>query len=83
MTEWEERGKRPVRVDGLTCFITTFKGLRLGKTEEDAVWIPKSQIMDSNIVDKGDSGHIVIPFWLAKRNELEFTELVQKEKGDD
>lgn len=37
----------------------------------EEVWLPWSQISESNIQEKGDSGWIVIPQWLADKKGLE------------
>ena len=43
----------------------------------EEVWIPKSQIEDTDVKEPGDEGFIEIPEWLAQEKELDDTD------GDD
>ena len=43
----------------------------LCEIDGDEYWLPWSQISDAEIADKGDSGTIVIPRWLAEKHGLD------------
>jgi hypothetical protein len=34
------------------------------------IWIPLSQLKDTDCLAKGDEGYFVVPHWLAEKNEL-------------
>lgn len=45
-------------------------------TEEAEAWIPLSQIRDeSEVWEKGDSGSLVIPRWLAEEKDLHYEDV--------
>jgi len=35
--------------------------------EDEEVWIPRSQIVEGDIEEKGDTGSVVITAWLAEQ----------------
>lgn len=80
--EWDE-GKEEVVVDGLMLYLVTGSSLGDGAVlvgppdcdEREKVWVPKSQILDSDLdylSDEGlyTEGYITIPRWLAEDRRL-------------
>ena len=55
----------------VTLFRETEKALLVGASKEDAVWIPRSQIVTTDLEDIGDEGFVEIPEWLAMDKDLE------------
>lgn len=63
-----------VQVTNLVALMDTEKALRVkfdGEDNEDAVWLPKSQIHKTDLQTKGDTGFVEIPYWLAEDRGLE------------
>lgn len=38
--------------------------------DEDGVWLPRSQLLESEVDTVGDFGYVEIPRWLAEEKEL-------------
>lgn len=57
-------GRPTVLVNVTEVKVSTDKAL-LCVVDGEEVWIPRSQIVEGDLEDKGDSGEIEIPEWLA------------------
>ena len=63
-------GESTVTID-VTLYKETDKAMLVGSCREDAVWIPRSQVITTDLEDIGDDGFLEIPEWLAMEKDLE------------
>lgn len=63
--------KEDVRLEGTVKHMTSKAMLvTLTSPKVSEIWIPLSQLRDTDCLAKGDEGYFVIPHWLAEKNEL-------------
>lgn len=65
-----------VKINGVVLVHETPLAFLIGWSEGDPVqgeeiWIPKSQVVSTNLSEKGDEGYIEIPKWLAETKNLD------------
>jgi len=65
------QGKEHVRLEG-TVKRMTHKAVLVALTSPKVkeIWIPSSQLKDTDCLAEGDEGYFVIPQWLAEKNDL-------------
>lgn len=63
--------KKDVRLEGTVKHLTS-KAMLVSLTEPlpKEIWIPLSQLKDTDCLAKGDEGYFLVPHWLAEKNEL-------------
>lgn len=57
------------RLEGATCIKATARALLIESDElDESTWIPLSQVSDdSEVLDEGDEGVMIITAWLAEQ----------------
>lgn len=59
-----------VTIEGLTLYGQTPKGMQVGFDADSTFWLPRSQVIATDLEDEGDEGYVEIPKWLAEKEEL-------------
>lgn len=66
--------QRIVRVDGLELLADGHRSMRVkceGAPDDTAVWLPKSEVEETDLCDVGDVGYVRLPYWLVEDRGLD------------
>ena len=64
--------RRIVRITDVTLKRSTSKAGLYVTEDGDEVWIPWNHLEEGSVDKDGETGDILIPFWLAEKEELEY-----------
>ena len=74
MNEWENILNKNREKTGLpiiaTIKATTSRAILLIDTKDSEFWVPLSQLADVSKASKGDTISVIIPIWLAEKNNI-------------